>query len=251
MNRVVILAGGNRKRGPTFKRKLRSSQYKVKYCQSLSEFDTAIGQEKVATILLLYPDEFGIIAALFSKGSSCRVPTGFPVIFISSSATENNIVRSLAYKADEFLIEPISTNEIAKLIDHTIDLSLEDSRERSTSSDDGREYILVIGNLTLNKETLVVTCRNRSLPLYPLQVHILEFLMQNPGRPITRMELLKSVWKEYLDVEDRTVDRNIKRIRDVFKRKAGFDPIRTIRHVGYEFNGQFGRLSPLSGKGRC
>jgi len=79
------------------------------------------------------------------------------------------MARSLHYQADEFLIEPISVEEIAKIIDDSID-----SRLRSD-----REHILSIDDLVLNKETLIVTWRNKKLPLYPLQVHILEFLMQN------------------------------------------------------------------------
>ena len=242
MSRVVILAGGDGKRGPILRRKLRSCQYRVKYCQTLSNFYAAISHEKVATIILLFPDKFGIIDELFSKITPHSVTADLPVIFISSSSTENNIVRSLAYKADEFLIEPVLTKEIAKLIDHTADLPLEYSRERQASPDNEAEHLLIIGNLILNKETLIVSWRNRNLPLYPLQVHVLEFLMKNPGRPITRIELLSRVWKKDIDLEGRTVDRNIKRIRDVFKRKAGVDPIRTIRYVGYEFDDQFEQL---------
>ena len=98
---------------------------------------------------------------------------------------------------------------------------------------------MAIGDLVLNKETLVVTWRNKKLTLYPQQVHLLEFLMLNSRRPITRMELLNNVWSTHVYIEDRTIDRNIKRIRDAFKREAKRDPIRTVRRVGYVFNDQF------------
>jgi DNA-binding response OmpR family regulator len=102
---------------------------------------------------------------------------------------------------------------------------------------------LAIGDLVLNKETLIVTWRNKKLPLYPQQVHLLEFLMLNPRRPITRMELLNNVWGTDIYIEDRTIDGNIKRIRDAFKREVKGDPIRTVRHVGCVFNDQFEQLS--------
>jgi DNA-binding response OmpR family regulator len=79
-----------------------------------------------------------------------------PVVFISTSATENNMVRSLHYQANEFLIEPISVDEIAKIIDDSIDSRLQSDRK----------HILVIGDPVLNKETLVVTWRNKKLTLY-------------------------------------------------------------------------------------
>jgi DNA-binding response OmpR family regulator len=62
--------------------------------------------------------------------------------------------------------------------------------------------------------------------------------MLNPRRPITRMELLNKVWNTNTNIELVTIDRNVKRIRDAFKREAKRDPIRAVRRVGYVFNDQ-------------
>jgi two-component system phosphate regulon response regulator PhoB len=172
----------------------------------------------------------GIINQLFEKN---KIPDvvgrRMPVVFISPSANENNMARSLHYQADEFLIEPISVEEIVKIIDDSID-----SRLRSD-----REHILAIGDLVLNRETLIVTWRNKKLPLHPLQVCFLEFLMRNPKRPITRMELLNNILGTDIYIDNRTIDRNIERIRDAFKRETKIDRIRSVRRVGYVFNDQF------------
>jgi DNA-binding response OmpR family regulator len=228
MKDVVVLAGGNCERGLLLRDKLATEQYCVKFCQSLTDFCATINEGKIVAIFLLFPDEFGIISELFDENIMSDVVGKVPVVFISSSSTENNRTRSLHYKADEFLIEPISTVEIATIIDDSID-----SRLQSDS-----EHVLVMGDLVLNKETLIATWRNKKLPLHPLQVHILEFLMLNPRRAITRMELLKNVWHTDTYIEDSTIDRNIKRIRDAFKRETKRDPIRTVRSVGYVFNDQ-------------
>jgi DNA-binding response OmpR family regulator len=237
---IVVLAGGNSERGLLLRDELIVAQYYATFCQSLADFSEAIKEEKIPVVLLLFPDEFGIISELFEKNIISRLTCRTRIIFISASPTENNRVHSLRYRADEFLIEPISTGEIIKIID--------DSIESRVQSD--RQHILAIGDLKLNKETLIVTWRNKKLALYPLQVHILEFLMRNPRRPITRMELLTSVWRTDIYIEERTVDRNVKRIRDAFKRGAGVDPIRTVQHVGYVFNDRFGELSSLPRKRR-
>jgi DNA-binding response OmpR family regulator len=239
MKDVIVLAGGDSERGILLRDKLVIEQYNAKLCQSLAVFCATIDEEKIAAILLLYPDEFGIISDLFRKNVISGLAGKVRVVFISTSPTENDRARSLHYKADEFLIEPISTDEIAKIIDGSIGSQLQSERE----------HVLAIGDLVLNKETLIVTWRNKKLPLYPLQVHILEFLMLNPRRPITRIELLNNVWSTDIYIEDRTIDRNIKRIRDAFKREAKGDPIQTIRRVGYVFNDQFEPLSSLSEKG--
>jgi len=229
MKDAVVLAGGNSERGLLLSAKLATEQYCAKFCQSFTDFCSTINQEKIAAILLLFPDEFGVINQLFEKNTMFDLAGEIPVVFISTSTTENNMARSLHYQAKEFLIEPISVDEIAKIIADSIDSRLKNDRE----------HVLVIGELVLNKETLVVTWRNKKLPLRPQQVHLLEFLMLNPRRPITRMALLNNVWSTNIYIEDRTIDRNIKRIRDAFKRESKIDPIRTVRRVGYVFNDQF------------
>jgi DNA-binding response OmpR family regulator len=229
MKDVVVIAGGNSGRGLLLSDKLATKQYCAKFCQSFTDCYSTINQNKIATILLLFPDEFGVINQLFGQDTIHEIIGEIPVVFISASAIENNMARSLHYQANEFLIEPISVDEIAKIIDASIDSRLQSDPE----------HVLTMGDLVLNKETLAVTWRNKNLPLYPQQVRLLEFLMLNPRRPITRMELLNNVWSADMYIEDRTIDRNIKRIRDAFKREAKRDPIRTVRRVGYVFNDQF------------
>jgi two-component system phosphate regulon response regulator PhoB len=60
--------------------------------------------------------------------------------------------------------------------------------------------------------------------------------MLNHGRTIRRADILNSVWGTDILIEDSTIDRNIKGIRDAFKRSAKVDPIRTIRRAGYALN---------------
>jgi DNA-binding response OmpR family regulator len=238
MKGAVVIAGGNSERGLLLSTKLATEQYCTKLCPSFTDFCSTINQQKIAAILLLFPDEFGVINQLFEKNTMPDLVGEIPVVFICASATENNRARSLHYQANEFLIDPISVDEIAKIIDDSIDLRLQNDRE----------HVLVIGDLILNKETLVVTWRNKKLPLYPQQVRLLEFLMLNPRRTITRMELLNKVWSTDMYIGDRTIDRNIKRIRDAFKREAKSDPIRTVRRVGYVFDDQFKQSSSLPKK---
>ena len=238
MKDVIVLAGGDSERGLLLTDNLGSDRYNIRSCQSLADFGAVISEEKIAAILLLYPDEFGIIKELFDNNIMSSLDDKVPVVFISTSAMENNRARSLRYKADEFLIEPISSDEIAKIIDDSIGSRLQ--------SDDS--HVLSIDDLVLNRETLIVTWRNKKITLYPLQVHILEYLILNLGRTIERIELLNSVWSTGVSIEHSTIDRNIKRIRDAFKRKAKVDPIRTIRRVGQVKTDQKARGRYLGGK---
>lgn len=229
MKDVVVVAGGNSERGLLLRDKLVTGQRCVRLCQSSNDFYAAVNGEKILVILLLFPDELEIVSKLLHGDAIYSLDWKVPLVLISTSPAENDRVRSSHYKADEFLIEPVSPGEIAKIIDDAIELQLQGERE----------HILTAGDITLNKETLVVTWRNKTIPLYPLQVHLLEFLILNPRRPITRTEILNNVWNTDIYIDDRTIDRNIKRIRDAFKRKAKLDPIQTVHRVGYLFNDQF------------
>ena len=155
MKDTIVIAGGNRERGLLRRDKLVAEQYCVKICQSLTDFCTKINEEKIAVILLLFPDEFGNVSELFENKIMPDLAGKTTVVFISTSPTENNRARLLCYQADEFLIEPISTDEIIAIIKESIDSRLKSDRD----------HVLVIGDLVLNKETLIATWRNKKLPL--------------------------------------------------------------------------------------
>jgi hypothetical protein len=101
-------------------------QNSVNHLQIFSPRST---RKKIAAILLLFPDEFGIINQLFKKNAMFDLAGEIPVVFISTPATGNNMARSLHYQAKEFLIEPISIDEIATIIADSIDSRLKNDRE--------------------------------------------------------------------------------------------------------------------------
>jgi two-component system phosphate regulon response regulator PhoB len=141
------------------------------------------------------------------------------VIFVSSSPADNDRLRSLHYKADEFLIEPVSARDMREIIDG---LSIRQGDRRK---------VLAIGDLTLDRTSLTVTLRSVKLRLHPIQVRILEFLMLNPGRAFTRRQIKNGIWRDDESIDERTIDVNVARIRDVLKHKVTVGPIRTIRSV--------------------
>ena len=120
MKDTVVIAGGNSERGLLLSAKLATEQYCAKFCQSVTDFYSTINRDEIAAIFLLLPDEFGVINQLFKKNKIPDLATEIPVVFISASAIENNMARSSHYQANEFLIEPISVNEIAKIIDDSM-----------------------------------------------------------------------------------------------------------------------------------
>ena len=239
MTDAIVVAGGDSVRRSKFGSELRVEQYEIRLCRSLEDFSKTLSERNVTVILLLYPDTGGFIDCLFASEIIIQISGIIPLVLISSSPLENNLARSIGYKADEFLIEPVSNLEIANLI-HT---SLSSNKRK------GDAEILKIGDLVLDRTSLAVTLRTVTLPLHPIQVRILELLMLNPGRAYTRKEILHNIWRPGQFIDDRTIDVTIGRIRSSLRHKVSVDPVRTIRGIGYAFNDRFDQIKSLPKKG--
>lgn len=94
---------------------------------------------------------------------------------------------------------------------------------------------LVVGDVDLDLAARSVRRRGRPVRVRPTELRLLQSLMQQPGRVMSRAELLHAVWGESTQVELRTVDAHVSRLRRVLARGRESDPIATYRGVGYSF----------------
>ena len=242
MTDAIVVAGGDSVRRFQLSSSLESEQYKITICQSLGDFRKAIAENDINAIIILFPAESEVIDEFFGSEIISEVVGIIPLILISSSLTKHELARLSHYRADEFLIEPISQLEIINLINTASLRSKAKKCSRNT---------LKIGDLALDRTSLFATLRTVRLPLHPIQVRILELLMLSPGRVFTRQEIRKNVWSSDRSIDDRTIDVAIGRIRNALRHKVSVDPIRTTRGVGYAFNERFGRTTSLPKKGRA
>jgi two-component system phosphate regulon response regulator PhoB len=89
--------------------------------------------------------------------------------------------------------------------------------------------------LILDAATNRVTARGRLLKLRGGEYRLLEFLMANPGRAFNRNQLLARVWGDEREVDERSVDVNVRRLRKILSER-GYDAyIQTVRGFGYRF----------------
>ena len=77
--------------------------------------------------------------------------------------------------------------------------------------------------------------------LGPTEFRLLEFLMERPGRVFSRSQLLDGVWGMSVEIDERTVDVHVGRLRKSLTRARERDPIRTVRGAGYSFDETFGK----------
>lgn len=151
-----------------------------------------------------------------------------PVIFLTASGDEHSVVAGLDMGADDYIVKPFRPRELA-------------SRIRTVLRRNSRQQTpLVIGNVRVDTEKGVVYKNGADLFLSALEYRLFLVFLNNPGRVLTRAQLLDDIWDMAGDfVNDNTLTVYIKRLRD----KIEDDPsaptlIRTVRGMGYKLEAQ-------------
>jgi two-component system phosphate regulon response regulator PhoB len=146
-----------------------------------------------------------------------------PIIMLTARETEDDRVRGLETGADDYLTKPFSPRELLARIAAVM------RRIRPALAGE----TLVVGDLSLDPVAHRVDRDGEPLHLGPTEYRLLRFFMESPGRVFSRNQLLDGVWGTGSDIELRTVDVHIRRLRQAIARKGVKDPIRTIRSAGY------------------
>ncbi|HMK90045.1 MAG TPA: phosphate regulon transcriptional regulator PhoB [Methylocystis sp.] len=154
-----------------------------------------------------------------------------PVIMLTARGEESERVRGLSVGADDYVVKPFSTPELMARV-HAL---LRRARPERVASR------LTAGDIDLDRETRRVKRAGREIHLGPTEFRLLEYFMEKPGRVFTRAQLLDSVWGMSVEIDERTVDVHVGRLRKALIRSREKDPIRTVRGAGYSFDETFGR----------
>jgi two-component system phosphate regulon response regulator PhoB len=162
---------------------------------------------------------------LFQAIRRVRTDRSIRLIILSALASEQDVVRGLSLGADDYIAKPFSLREVLARTRAVLRLR---SQERETAP-------LSCDQLVLDSVTKRVTARGRSLGLRGVEYRLLEFLMSNPGRTFNRRQLLAHVWGDDTEVDERTVDVNVQRLRSVLGEPGYGNYLQTVRGLGYCF----------------
>ena len=146
-----------------------------------------------------------------------------PIIMVTARREESERVRGLAVGADDYVVKPFSVIELMARV-HAL---LRRSRPERIAEQ------LYVGDLDLDRLTGRVRRGNREIGLGRIDFRLLENLLEKPGRVFPRAQLLDLVWGRSAEVDERTVDVHIGRLRKRLSKGKERDPIRTVRGVGY------------------
>ena len=149
-----------------------------------------------------------------------------PIIMLTARGEEQDKLRGLDMGADDYLTKPFSPQELLARL-----------RAVLRRSQPARlKEVLVFADIQMDQGTHKVTRGEMTLELAPTEFRLLRHFMQFPGRVFSREQLLDSVWGREKDVEPRTVDVHIRRLRKALNANGDSDVIRTVREVGYSLD---------------
>ena len=154
-----------------------------------------------------------------------------PVIMLTARGEESERVRGLSIGADDYVVKPFSVPELMARVRSLL-------RRARPERIAGR---LQAGELMLDRTARRVRRGERDIHLGPTEFRLLEHLMEKPGRVFTRAQLLDSVWGDAAEIDERTVDVHVGRLRKAIVRGRERDPLRTVRGAGYAFDETFGK----------
>ena len=148
-----------------------------------------------------------------------------PVIMVTARGEEVDRIVGFELGADDYVTKPFSVRELI--------LRAKAVLRRGEPAEE-EDQVLKIGGLTIDPAAHRVLLDGKEIALTALELRLLHTLASRRGRVQTRDTLLHDVWGLYLDVETRTVDTHVKRLREKLGPAGAL--IQTVRGVGYRFD---------------
>jgi len=157
-----------------------------------------------------------------------QLTAGVPIIMLTARSEETDRIVGLELGADDYVSKPFNTREVVLRINAVLRRS-----EREPGHD--KSDSLRAGAIHLDASAYKVTLEEIELSLTAIEFRLLQHLMARAGRVQKRDHLLAEVWGYAEDVDSRTVDTHIRRLRKKLGAEAG--RIETVIGVGYRFHG--------------
>jgi len=146
-----------------------------------------------------------------------------PILMLTARGEEADKVRGLDSGADDYLVKPFSIAELLARIRAML--------RRAEPGSDGS--VIQHGDISIDPRKMRVCRKDTVIELGPTEYRLLSVLISRPGRVWSRDQLMERVWEDNLDIDQRTVDVHIGRLRKALHIEGAASPIRTVRSAGY------------------
>ena len=146
-----------------------------------------------------------------------------PIIMLTARTEESDRIRGLETGADDYVTKPFSPKELVARVSAVL------RRVRPALAGERLEYADIEMDLASHK----LRRAGQPVPIGPTEFRLLRHFLEHPGRVFSRERLLDAVWGRESEIELRTVDVHIRRLRKAINAPGQADLIRTVRSAGY------------------
>jgi two-component system, OmpR family, response regulator len=167
----------------------------------------------------MLPNLDGLAVIKTIRSAGCRVP----VLFLTALGGVDDRVEGLDAGGDDYLVKPFAFSELLARVNAL-------ARRPHTK---GEETRLKVGDLEVDLVSRRVSRGGDTIDLQPREFRLLEVLVRNQGRILTRTMLLERVWSFHFDPKTSVVETHISRLRAKIDKPYGRELIHTIRGSGY------------------
>jgi two-component system phosphate regulon response regulator PhoB len=205
---------------------LRRAGFEVFEAEDASAARGAIADRRPDLLLVdwMLPDQSGLDLTRAIRRN--KETEDLPVIMLTARAAEHDKVSGLEVGADDYVTKPFSTRELVARIHAVL-------RRTSPAGEGGT---IESGGLAMDTLGHRVSARGEAVALGPTEYRLLKFFMEHPERVYTRGQLLDRIWGGAVEIEERTVDVHVRRLRKALE-PSGLDGlVQTVRGSGYRYS---------------
>ena len=202
---------------------LKAAGYEVRTATTAEDGELQLSEDLFDLVVLdwMLPDMSGIeLCGKLRRGG--KVPQ-LPILMLTARGEEDDRVRGLSTGADDYVVKPFSVPELMARVKALLRRA---SPERVSD-------VLAAGEIKLDRMAHRVVRGVREIALGPTEYRLLEILLESAGRVLTRSQIIDRVWGTTAEIDERTIDVHIGRLRKSLVRGNETDPIRTVRGAGY------------------
>jgi two-component system phosphate regulon response regulator PhoB len=149
-----------------------------------------------------------------------------PIMMLTARGEESDRVRGLETGADDYITKPFSPRELVARADAVL------RRVRPGLAGEQLAY----ADVEMDVATHRVRRSGQQVPLGPTEFRLLKHFLEHPGRVFSRERLLDAVWSHDPEIDARTVDVHVRRLRQALNAEGQMDLIRTVRSAGYSLD---------------
>lgn len=224
---MILIVDDDIPLGKFLSRELKNRQFSTEICQDGESAAEKIKETSYDLVILdlNLPRMDGMAMLKHVRISQPRLP----ILVLTARNRTEDLLLALEQGADDYLIKPFSFMELLARVKNLL---------RRSSSPAAAVNSSKTGDLTINREEHWVMRGDRRIDLTVREFALLEYLMSNVGKAVSRATLMREVWNTQLDSTTNIVDVYMKYLRDKIDREGEVKLIRTVRGVGYVLSGE-------------